>query len=198
MKHTSKHTITRIIALIFMLLAVLVAYFCFANWQAQYAYNSATNNLISNMKAANNIDTDKEILLTQQQQTDAQFNDALSQKMLLIPKLRNHIDHNAELSRRLTEKLRKNLGKNTKSSSTKNNHNKLKNNNANQHNKKQTEPAKPQLNNKQRNKVENLLKQNNHVDSQSSKNQQDQEDQENQEKTTKRTDTSDNNGSKPW
>lgn len=150
------------------------------------------------MKAANNIDTDKEILLTQQQQTDAQFNDALSQKMLLMPKLRNHIDHNAELSRKLTEKLRKDLGKNTKSSSTKNNHNQLKNNNDNQQNKKQTEPAKPQLNNKQRNKVENLLKQNNHVDSQSSKNQQDQEDQENQEKTTKRTDTSDNNGSKPW
>ena len=166
------------------------------NWRAQYAYNAATNSLIANMKSAKNIYSDKDILVTQQQQTDAQFSDAKSQQILLLPKLSENIEHNSEISRKFTESLKQKNGKNnTKSPASKSK--KLKNSSKSEENKNQTESSKPKLNNTQKNKVEDLLKQNNKVNP---KDQQDQEDQDNQngkEKTTKRT-TSSDGSNKPW
>lgn len=197
MKRAHKNTIVRTISIVLMIIAILAAYYCLTNWRAQYAYNSATSSLIANMKAAKNIDADKEVLLTQQQQTDAQFNDASAQRYLLMPKLLNHIDHNAKLSREFTEKLRKNINSTNKSTSSKNKNNQQKADTDSKKNKNNNEPNKPQLNNNQKSKVENLLKQNNHVDTENSQNQENQEDKQGQEKTTKRTNSNDNSN-KPW
>lgn len=196
MKHMSSRTIIRIVTFLFLIIAIFVAYFAIVNWRAQYAYNTATDSLISNIKSAKSIDSDKNVLLTQQQQTDAQFDDAKSQEMILLPQLRNSIDKNAELSRKLTEKLKQNQNNTNKQQKTKKHNNHFKNDNSNNSSKdkKQSDSSKPQLSNAQRNKVENLLKQNDHVDSQSSQNQ---EDQQGLEKTEKRTKT-DESSNKPW
>ena len=189
----SKRVIVRLITFIFMLIAVFAAYYAIVNWRAQFTYNAATSSLISNIKESKKIDIDKNVLLTQQQQTDAQFNEALAQRMLLLPNLSKRINHNAEISRKLTEKLKE---KNNSNISSKLRKNQSKANN-NQKDEDETESSKPKLNNTQRNKVENLLKQNDKVDSQSYKNQQSQQDDSDQEKTTKRTKNSDG-ANKPW
>lgn len=196
MKHMSSRTIIRIITFLFLIIAIFVAYFVIVNWRAQYAYNAATDSLISNIKSSKSIDSDKNVLLTQQQQTDAQFDDAKSQEMILLPQLRNSIDKNAELSRKLTEKLKQNQNNTNKQQKPKKHNNHFKNDNSNNSSKdkKQSDSSKPQLDNTQRNKVENLLKQNDHVDSKYS---QDQEDQQGSEKTEKRTKT-DESSNKPW
>lgn len=189
----SKRVIVRLITFIFMLIAVFAAYYAIVNWRAQFTYNAATSSLISNIKESKKIDIDKNVLLTQQQQTDAQFNEALAQRMLLLPNLSKRINHNAEISRKLTEKLKE---KNNSNISSKLRKNQPKANN-NKKDEDETESSKPKLNNTQRNKVENLLKQNDKVDSQSYKNQQSQQDDSDQEKTTKRTKNSDG-ANKPW
>ena len=189
----SKRVIVRLIAFIFMLIAVFAAYYAIVNWRAQFTYNAATSSLISNIKESKKIDIDKNVLLTQQQQTDAQFNEALAQRMLLLPNLSKHINHNAEISRKLTEKLKERNNSNI-SSKLRKNQSKANNNKKDED---ETESSKPKLNNTQRNKVENLLKQNDKVDSQSYKNQQSQQDDSDQEKTTKRTKNSDG-VNKPW
>lgn len=189
----SKRVIVRLITFIFMLIAVFAAYYAIVNWRAQFTYNAATSSLISNIKESKKIDIDKNVLLTQQQQTDAQFNEALAQRMLLLPNLSKRINHNAEISRKLTEKLKE---KNNSNISSKLRKNQSKANN-NQKDEDETESSKPKLNNTQRNKVENLLKQNDKVDSQSYKNQQSQQDDSDKEKTTKRTKNSDD-ANKPW
>lgn len=196
MMRISKRNIIRVISIIFLIIALFAAYYVITNWRAQYAYNAATNSLIANMKSAKNIYSDKDILVTQQQQTDAQFSDAKSQQILLLPKLSENIEHNSEISRKFTESLKqKNSKNNTKSPASKSKQ--LKNSSKSEENKNKTESSKPKLNNTQKNKVEDLLKQNNKVNP---KDQQDQEDQDNQngkEKTTKRT-TSSDGSNKPW
>lgn len=195
MMRISKRNIIRVISIIFLIIALFAAYYVITNWRAQYAYNAATNSLIANMKSAKNIYSDKDILVTQQQQTDAQFSDAKSQQILLLPKLSENIEHNSEISRKFTESLKQKNGKNNTSPASKSK--KLKNSSKSEENKNQTESSKPKLNNTQKNKVEDLLKQNNKVNP---KDQQDQEDQDNQngkEKTTKRT-TSSDGSNKPW
>lgn len=196
MKHMSSRTIIRIVTFLFLIIAIFVTYFAIVNWRAQYTYNAATDSLISNIKSSKSIDSDKNVLLTQQQQTDAQFDDAKSQEMILLPQLRNSIDKNAELSRKLTEKLKQNQNNTNKRQKPKKHNNHFKNDNSNNSSKdkKQSDSSKPQLDNTQRNKVENLLKQNDHVDSKYS---QDQEDQQGSEKTEKRTKT-DESSNKPW
>lgn len=196
MKHMSSRTIIRIVTFLFLIIAIFVTYFAIVNWRAQYAYNAATDSLISNIKSSKSIDSDKNVLLTQQQQTDAQFDDAKSQEMILLPQLRNSIDKNAELSRKLTEELKQNQNNTNKQQKPKKHNNHFKNDNSNNSSKdkKQSDSSKPQLGNTQRNKVENLLKQNDHVDSKYS---QDQEDQQGSEKTEKRTKT-DESSNKPW
>lgn len=189
----SKRVIVRLITFIFMLIAVFAAYYAIVNWRAQFTYNAATSSLISNIKESKKLDIDKNVLLTQQQQTDAQFNEALAQRMLLLPNLSKRINHNAEISRKLTEKLKEKNNSNI-SSKLRKNHPKANNNKKDED---ETESSKPKLNNTQRNKVENLLKQNDKVDSQSYKNQQSQQDDSDQEKTTKRTKNSDG-ANKPW
>lgn len=188
MKHIITKKTTRIVTIICLLTAIAIAYCTITNWRSEYSYNAATNSLIANMKAANSTDSDKNILLTQQQQTDAQFNDARSQYAILLPQLRNSINHNAEISHQFTETLKKKIRNKPTSSPAKKSKSQ---NHANSKNNNQSEPTKPQLNTTQRNKVENLLQQNNHVNSQSS------QDQQEQEKTTKRTTTGDNSN-KPW
>lgn len=189
----SKRVIVRLIAFIFMLIAAFAAYYAIVNWRAQFTYNAATSSLISNIKESKKIDIDKNVLLTQQQQTDAQFNEALAQRMLLLPNLSKRINHNAEISRKLTEKLKERNNSNI-SSKLRKNQSKANNNKKDED---ETESSKPKLNNTQRNKVENLLKQNDKVDSQSYKNQQSQQDDSDKEKTTKRTKNSDG-VNKPW
>ena len=189
----SKRVIVRLITFIFMLIAVFAAYYAIVNWRAQFTYNAATSSLISNIKESKKLDIDKNVLLTQQQQTDAQFNEALAQRMLILPNLSKRINHNAEISRKLTEKLKERNNSNI-SSKLRKNQSKANNNKKDED---ETESSKPKLNNTQRNKVENLLKQNDKVDSQSYKNQQSQQDDSDQEKTTKRTKNSDG-VNKPW
>ena len=46
---------------------------------------------------------------TQQQQTDAQFREAGAAGMLLLPNVRTSIEHNAEVSAKLTESIRKKI-----------------------------------------------------------------------------------------
>lgn len=191
MKHISKRTTFCIIAIVLIIIATCAAYFAIANWRAQYSYNAATNSLIANINASKNVDNDKEVLLAQQQQTDAQFDEASSQNMLLLPQLSNRININAKISREFTKKLQNKLSNEKANLAANSNKNADKNKNNNQ-NKAQQESNKPQLNNNQKNKVENLLKQNNHVDSNDS------QDEQEEGKVNKKTTNNGENSNKPW
>lgn len=198
MKRISKRVIIRIVASLCILVAIVVAYYAIVNWRAQCTYNAATNNLIANMKAARSIDSDKEVLLTQQQQTNAQFEEARAQRIILMPKLVSNIDHNAALSYELTALLKKKIYNEHASSSQRKNQQQRQNgtqssqrSQPSQKNKDSQTQQDPRLNDEQRNKVEHLLQQNNHVDQQSL------QDERNQEKTTKRTQSGDED-TKPW
>lgn len=73
-------------------------------------YNQATDSLNANIKASQQQDADFDKLQTQQQQTDAQFREAGAAGMLLLPNVRTSIEHNAEVSAKLTESIRKKIG----------------------------------------------------------------------------------------
>jgi len=91
-----------------VILAVLlgaVAMLAVVNLAANGNYNHATRSLQENIKTSrqNNVDWDK--LRIRQQQTDAQFNDAGEMRALLLPRLRESIDHNSHVSAQLTKTI---------------------------------------------------------------------------------------------
>ena len=63
----------------------------------------------ANIKASQQQDADFDKLQTQQQQTDAQFREAGAAGALLLPNVRSSIEHNAAVSARLTESIRKKI-----------------------------------------------------------------------------------------
>ena len=91
-------------------LLLLVAGVAAVNLSASITFNQATASLNANIKAAQDESTDIATLKAQQQQTDAQFREAGAAGMLLLPNVRTSIEHNAEVSAKLTESIRKKIG----------------------------------------------------------------------------------------
>ena len=90
-------------------LLLLVAGVAAVNLSASITFNQATASLNANIKAAQDESTDITTLKAQQQQTDAQFREAGAAGMLLLPNVRTSIEHNAEVSAKLTESIRKKI-----------------------------------------------------------------------------------------
>ena len=72
--------------------------------------NLASVSNYNHIKASQQQNADFDKLQTQQQQTDAQFREAGAAGMLLLPNVRTSIEHNAEVSAKLTESIRKKIG----------------------------------------------------------------------------------------
>ena len=90
-------------------LLLLVAGVAAVNLSASITFNQATASLNANIKAAQDESTDITTLKAQKQQTDAQFREAGAAGMLLLPNVRTSIEHNAEVSAKLTESIRKKI-----------------------------------------------------------------------------------------
>lgn len=73
------------------------------NFVALTNYNQATQSLRTNIKASRRTDADFNGLYAKQQQVDAQFQEAASARILILPGLREAIDHNGATSRALTK-----------------------------------------------------------------------------------------------
>ena len=82
-----------------------VALLSVVNLAANGNYNHATRSLQENIKTSkqDNVDWDK--LRVRQQQTDAQFDDAGEMRALLLPRLRESIDHNSRISNQFTKSI---------------------------------------------------------------------------------------------
>ncbi len=88
-------------------LLVMAALWAIVNLAAVNSYNQATQSLQENISTSRKDDADWDKLHTRQQQTDAQFREAGAAGMLLLPNVRTSIQHNAEVSAKLTESIRK-------------------------------------------------------------------------------------------
>ena len=95
----------RIAIAVIAAISVIVGVLGIVNLASVSNYNQATDSLNANIKASQqqNADFDK-------QQTDAQFREAGAAGMLLLPNVRTSIEHNAEVSAKLTESIRKKIG----------------------------------------------------------------------------------------
>ena len=87
----------RIAIAVIAAISVIVGVLGIVNLASVSNYNQATDSLNANIKAS------------QQQQTDAQFHEAGAAGMLLLPNVRTSIEHNAEVSAKLTESIRKKI-----------------------------------------------------------------------------------------
>lgn len=102
----------RIIIAVIAAISIAVGALAIVNLASVSNYNQATNSLnanIANIKASQQQDADFDKLQTQQQQTDAQFREAGAAGALLLPNVRSSIEHNAAVSARLTESIRKKI-----------------------------------------------------------------------------------------
>lgn len=90
-------------------ISIAVGALAIVNLASVSNYNQATNSLNANIKASQQQDADFDKLQTQQQQTDAQFREAGAAGALLLPNVRSSIEHNAAVSARLTESIRKKI-----------------------------------------------------------------------------------------
>lgn len=88
---------------------IVIAALAVVNLIAANQYNQATQSLTENIKASQSQTPDLDKLGTQQQQTDAQFQDAASAGALLLPQLREAIAHNSAVSERLTKRISKKI-----------------------------------------------------------------------------------------
>ena len=88
----------RIAIAVIAAISVIVGVLGIVNLASVSNYNQATDSLNANIKAS------------QQQKTDAQFREAGAAGMLLLPNVRTSIEHNAEVSAKLTESIRKKIG----------------------------------------------------------------------------------------
>lgn len=161
-----------IIAISTIVIALCMAsiYFIATNLKAESTYNAATKSLINNIKASKKVDADKEMLAVSQKQVDDQFNEAKSPYTILMPHLKKSINHNALISKKLTNSLQKQLDQDKKDTNA--NAKTNQNNSENRINKSQEKSNKSSLSNSQKSKVQDLLRQNNQSDSsQNSQNQ---------------------------
>lgn len=99
----------RIIIAVIAAISIAVGVLAIVNLASVSNYNQATNSLNANIKASQQQDADFDKLQTQQQQTDAQFREAGAAGVLLLPNVRSSIEHNAAISARLTESIRKKI-----------------------------------------------------------------------------------------
>lgn len=99
----------RIIIAVIAAISIAVGALAIVNLASVSNYNQATNSLNANIKASQQQDADFDKLQTQQQQTDAQFREAGAAGALLLPNVRSSIEHNAAVSARLTESIRKKI-----------------------------------------------------------------------------------------
>ncbi len=131
-----------------------VALLAVVNLAANGNYNHATQSLQENIKTSrqDNVDWDK--LRVRQQQTDAQFDDAGEMRALLLPQLRESIDHNSRVSDQLTKAIIE------KAKSDKNNQSNSDTNADAQRTDGSESKKDTKLTDAQREKVEELLKQN--------------------------------------
>ena len=100
----------RIAIAVIAAISVIVGVLGIVNLASVSNYNQATDSLNANIKASQQQDADFDKLQTQQQQTDAQFREAGAAGMLLLPNVRTSNEHNAEVSAKLTESIRKKIG----------------------------------------------------------------------------------------
>ncbi|MBU9112114.1 cell surface protein [Bifidobacterium ruminantium] len=156
LKRTRASLPTRVALIVLAVLLGTVALLAVVNLAANGNYNHATRSLQENIKTSkqNNVDWDK--LRVQQQQTDAQFDDAGEMRALLLPQLRESIDHNSRVSGQLTKAIieKAKSGKDDQSDSDTNANADARQTNGSE-SKKDT-----RLTDAQREKVEELLKQN--------------------------------------
>ena len=156
LKRTRASLPTRVALIVLAVLRGMVALLAVVNLAANGNYNHATRSLQENIKTSkqNNVDWDK--LRVRQQQTDAQFDDAGEMRALLLPQLRESIDHNSRVSDQLTKAIieKAKSGKDDQSDSDTNANADARQTNGSE-SKKDT-----RLTDAQREKVEELLKQN--------------------------------------
>ena len=156
LKRTRASLPTRVALIVLAVLLGTLALLAVVNLAANGNYNHATRSLQENIKTSkqNNVDWDK--LRVQQQQTDAQFDDAGEMRALLLPQLRESIDHNSRVSGQLTKAIieKAKSGKDDQSDSDTNANADARQTNGSE-SKKDT-----RLTDAQREKVEELLKQN--------------------------------------
>lgn len=156
LKRTRASLPTRVALIVLAVLLGTVALLAVVNLAANGNYNHATRSLQENIKTSkqNNVDWDK--LRVRQQQTDAQFDDAGEMRALLLPQLRESIDHNSRVSDQLTKAIieKAKSGKDDQSDSDTNANADARQTNGSE-SKKDT-----RLTDAQREKVEELLKQN--------------------------------------
>lgn len=156
LKRTRASLPTRVALIVLAVLLGMVALLAVVNLAANGNYNHATRSLQENIKTSkqNNVDWDK--LRVRQQQTDAQFDDAGEMRALLLPQLRESIDHNSRVSDQLTKTIieKAKSGKDDRSDSDTNANADTRQTNGSE-SKKDT-----RLTDAQREKVEELLKQN--------------------------------------
>ena len=96
---------TRIGLVILAVLLGAIALLAVVNLAANGNYNHATRSLQENIKTSKQNDVDWDKLRVRQQQTDAQFDDAGEMRALLLPQLRESIDHNSRVSEQLTKAI---------------------------------------------------------------------------------------------
>lgn len=84
------------------------------NLAAVGTFNQATTSLEANIKTADEPTVDLDELKVRQQQTDAQFADAGALSPVLLPRIRQAIDVNAEVSRTLTERTEQRIAERDK------------------------------------------------------------------------------------
>ena len=156
LKRTRASLPTRVALIVLAVLLGMVALLAVVNLAANGNYTHATRSLQENIKTSkqNNVDWDK--LRVRQQQTDAQFDDAGEMRALLLPQLRESIDHNSRVSDQLTKAIieKAKSGKDDQSDSDTNANADARQTNGSE-SKKDT-----RLTDAQREKVEELLKQN--------------------------------------
>ena len=93
----------RIIIAVIAAISIAVGALAIVNLASVSNYNQATNSLNANIKASQQQDADFDKLQTQQQQTDAQFDEAGRMRTLLLPQVKDAIDTNASISSELTK-----------------------------------------------------------------------------------------------
>ena len=93
-----------ILALVAVVLIAGASLGC-VNLYAGSVYDDATALLNINLAAFEQDDADLDALAMSQRQTDAQFEEASGMGMFLLPRLRDSIEHNAAISRSLSEQI---------------------------------------------------------------------------------------------
>jgi hypothetical protein len=138
-----------VVAALVLIIGIIAA----CNAIALNTYNQATQSLVSNIKTAKKDTADLAMLKSSQEQTDSQFADAQALSAILLPTTNNTIKHNAETSRKLTALITSAL-KAQQSSTTSSDSNQA------ETDKKSTSSSTSGLSQEEREKVQELLKQN--------------------------------------